>query len=155
MTGGGATSAVLYAEDDENDTFLMQRAFRQAEITNPLRVVEDGRSAMQYLAGEGPYADRQEHPAACLLLLDLKMPKVDGLEVLRQVKGDPNLRIMPVVMMTSSREEQDLVKSYELGVNSYLVKPVKFQRFVESVRQLGVYWALMNEPPPGTGPAAS
>ena len=149
-----AIKRILLAEDNEHDVELVLAALEEHRLANEVVVVRDGAEALDYLFRRGDYAARPEG-LPVVLLLDLKMPKVDGLEVLRQVKGDPNLRIMPVVMMTSSREEQDLVKSYELGVNSYLVKPVKFQRFVESVRQLGVYWALMNEPPPGTGPAAS
>ena len=149
-----AIKRILLAEDNEHDVELVLAALEEHRLANEVVVVRDGAEALDYLYRRGDYAARPEG-LPVVLLLDLKMPKVDGLEVLRQVKGDPNLRIMPVVMMTSSREEQDLVKSYELGVNSYLVKPVKFQRFVESVRQLGVYWALMNEPPPGTGPAAS
>ena len=149
-----AIKRILLAEDNEHDVELVLAALEEHRLANEVVVARDGAEALDYLYRRGDYAARPEG-LPVVLLLDLKMPKVDGLEVLRQVKGDPNLRIMPVVMMTSSREEQDLVKSYELGVNSYLVKPVKFQRFVESVRQLGVYWALMNEPPPGTGPAAS
>jgi CheY-like chemotaxis protein len=149
-----AIKRILLAEDNEHDVELVLAALEEHRLANEVVVVRDGAEALDYLYRRGDHAARPEG-LPVVLLLDLKMPKVDGLEVLRQVKGDPNLRIMPVVMMTSSREEQDLVKSYELGVNSYLVKPVKFQRFVESVRQLGVYWALMNEPPPGTGPAAS
>jgi CheY-like chemotaxis protein len=148
-----AIKRILLAEDNEHDVELVLAALEEHRLANEVVVVRDGAEALDYLYRRGDYASRPEG-LPVVLLLDLKMPKVDGLEVLRQVKGDSNLRIMPVVMMTSSREEQDLVKSYELGVNSYLVKPVKFQRFVESVRQLGVYWALMNEPPPGTGPAA-
>jgi CheY-like chemotaxis protein len=149
-----AIKRILLAEDNEHDVELVLAALEEHRLANEVVVARDGAEALDYLYRRGDHAARPEG-LPVVLLLDLKMPKVDGLEVLRQVKGDPNLRIMPVVMMTSSREEQDLVKSYELGVNSYLVKPVKFQRFVESVRQLGVYWALMNEPPPGTGPAAS
>lgn len=140
---------ILLAEDNERDVELVLDALDEHRLANEVTVVRDGAEALDFLYRRGDYATRPES-LPVVVLLDLKMPKVDGLEVLRQIKSDPKLKIIPVVMMTSSREEQDLVQSYQLGVNSYLVKPVKFQQFVESVKQLSVYWALMNEPPPGT-----
>lgn len=140
---------ILLAEDNERDIELVLDALEEHHLANEVSVVRDGAEALDFLYRRGDYASRPDG-LPIVVLLDLKMPKVDGLEVLRQIKGDPKLKVIPVVMMTSSREEQDLVQSYQLGVNSYLVKPVKFQQFVESVKQLSVYWALMNEPPPGT-----
>ncbi len=140
---------ILLVEDNERDVELVLDALEEHRLANEVTVVRDGAEALDYLYKRGEYASRADG-LPIVILLDLKMPKVDGLEVLRQIKGDPKLKVVPVVMMTSSCEEQDLVKSYQLGVNSYLVKPVKFQQFVESVKQLSMYWALLNEPPPGT-----
>lgn len=140
---------ILLAEDNERDVELVLDALEEHRLANEVTVVRDGAEALDYLYKRGEYASRPDG-LPIVILLDLKMPKLDGLEVLRQIKGDPKLKVIPVVMMTSSCEEQDLVKSYQLGVNSYLVKPVKFQQFVESVKQLSMYWALLNEPPPGT-----
>jgi|SRR6185503_1168880 len=140
---------ILLAEDNPRDVELVLDALDEHRLANEVTVVRDGAEALDFLYRRGDYSTRPDS-LPVVVLLDLKMPKVDGLEVLRQIKSDPKLKIIPVVMMTSSREEQDLVQSYQLGVNSYLVKPVKFQQFVESVKQLSVYWALMNEPPPGT-----
>lgn len=140
---------ILLAEDNPRDVELVLDALEEHRLANEVTVVRDGAEALDFLYRRGDYASRPDN-LPVVVLLDLKMPKVDGLEVLRQIKSDPKLKVVPVVMMTSSREEQDLVQSYQLGVNSYLVKPVKFQQFVESVKQLSVYWALMNEPPPGT-----
>jgi CheY-like chemotaxis protein len=111
--------------------------------------VRDGAEALDYLYRRGQFADRADGQPA-VVLLDLKMPKMDGIEVLRQMKSDPQLKMVPVVVMTSSREEQDLVNSYQLGVNAYIVKPVGFQEFVEAVKQVGAFWAVINEPPPGS-----
>jgi CheY-like chemotaxis protein len=138
---------ILLAEDNERDIELVLDALENNHLANEVISVRDGEEALDYLYKRGAYSSRPEG-LPVVVLLDLKMPKVDGLEVLRQIKSDPAMKMMPVVMMTSSREEQDLVKSYQLGVNSYLVKPVKFDQFVDAVRQLSVYWALINEPPP-------
>lgn len=138
---------VLFAEDSPNDVELALTAMEEYHLANEVDVVPDGAEALDYLYCRGKYAGRQGGNPV-LMLLDLKMPKVDGLEVLRQVKRDPNLKRIPVVMLTSSREEQDLVRSYDLGVNSYVVKPVDFQQFLASVKKLSCYWALVNEPPP-------
>jgi CheY-like chemotaxis protein len=140
---------ILLAEDDANDVELTVAALAEFHLANEVVVARDGAEALDYLYRRGSFAARpQGHPA--VVLLDLKMPKVNGLEVLRQVKADPNLKSIPVVMVTSSREEADLVRSYELGANAYVVKPVDFQDFVRAVKDLGSFWAVLNEPPPGT-----
>jgi CheY-like chemotaxis protein len=137
---------ILLAEDSENDVELTLAALAGNRVANEVVVVRDGREALDYLDGQGTYAGRApEHPA--LILLDLKMPKVDGIEVLRHVKSSPTLRTIPVVMLTSSREEQDVVRSYDLGVNAYVVKPVDFNAFMDAVKVLGQFWAVLNEPP--------
>lgn len=139
---------ILLAEDNAHDIELVLNALEQNHLANEVVVVRDGAEALDYLFRRGAYAHRPDQ-LPVVVLLDLKMPKVDGLEVLRQIKADAHLRMIPIVMMTSSREEQDMLRSYQLGVNSYVVKPVKFQQFVEAVRSLSVYWVLLNEPPPG------
>ena len=138
---------IVLAEDDANDVELTVSALRDNHVANEIVVVRDGSEALDYLYKRNGYATRSgSHPA--LLLLDLKMPKVDGLEVLRQVKSDPAMRSIPVVVLTSSREEQDLLRSYDLGVNAYVVKPVDFTEFVGAVKLLGGFWAVLNEQPP-------
>jgi CheY-like chemotaxis protein len=140
---------ILLAEDSEKDIELTLAALDHYKLANEVVIARNGVEALDYLYRRGKFAGRPEgNPAVALI--DLKMPKVDGLEVLRQMKSDPNLMRIPFVMVTSSREEQDLVKSYQLGVNAYVVKPVDFQQFVESIRQLGFFWAVINEPPPGS-----
>jgi CheY-like chemotaxis protein len=140
---------ILLVDDSARDTELALSALEAHNLANEVVALRDGAEALDYLYRRGPFADRiAGHPA--VILLDLKMPKVDGIEVLRQVKGDPEMRAIPVVVMTSSREEQDLLNSYQLGVNAYVVKPVQFQSFVEAVEKVGIFWALLNEPPPGT-----
>ena len=143
----GTLPRILLAEDNDNDLELTVAALRSHRVANEVDVVRDGAEALDYLYRRGPFAGRSASPLA-LILLDLKMPKVDGLEVLRQLKADPMLRLTPVVMLTSSREEVDLLQSYKLGVNAYVVKPVEFAEFMEAVRQLGAFWAVVNEPPP-------
>ena len=140
---------ILLAEDSPKDVKLTTRALAKNNLANRLVVTHDGVEAMEYLRREGAYKDREPGNPA-VLLLDIKMPRKDGLEVLREVRGDPALQRLPVVMLTSSREEQDLVTSYDLGVNAYVVKPVDFVSFIEAVRQLGVFWAIVNEVPPET-----
>ena len=137
---------ILLVEDSIRDAELILDALEGNKLANEIVHVRDGAEALDYLYRRGPFANRSDdHPA--LLLLDLKLPKVDGLEVLRQIKGDPALRMIPVVMMTSSRQEQDLIRSYELGVNAYVVKPLKFQDFVDAVKQVSAFWAVLNEVP--------
>jgi CheY-like chemotaxis protein len=146
---------ILLAEDSANDVELTLAALEQHHLANEIVVVRDGAEALDYLYARGAYAGRQSGNPA-LLVLDLKMPRVDGLDVLRIIKADAVLKTIPVVMLTSSREEQDLIASYELGVNSYVVKPVDFAEFMEAVRQIGAFWAIVNEPPPdrsGYGPS--
>jgi CheY-like chemotaxis protein len=139
---------ILLVEDSEKDIELALAALGEHNLANEVIVVRDGAEALDFLFKRGEFADRPPG-LPVVVLLDLKMPKVDGLEVLRQVKNDPELKRIPVVMMTSSREEQDLVKSYALGANAYVVKPVDFQQFVDSIKQIGFFWAILNEPPPG------
>jgi len=144
---GNELKRILLAEDNANDVELTLAALRANRLANEVIVVRDGAEALDYLHRRGAYVDRPPAPPA-LMLLDLKMPKVDGLEVLRLVKNDPELRTLPVVVLTSSREEQDLVRSYDLGVNAYVVKPVDFTAFMDAVKLLGGFWALLNELPP-------
>ena len=139
---------ILLVEDNPNDAEMALRAFKKSHVVNHIHHVEDGAEALDFLFATGAYADRKGEPCPKRVLLDLKLPKVDGLEVLRRIKSDPLTRMMPVVVMTSSREEQDLVSSYKLGVNSYIVKPVDFDKFLTAVEQLGLYWLLLNESPP-------
>jgi CheY-like chemotaxis protein len=138
---------ILLAEDSANDVELTLAALAECKLANEVEVVRDGAEAIEYLFREGAYAARPAGQPA-VLLLDLKMPRVDGLEVLRRVKADPGLRTLPVVMLTSSREENDLVRSYQLGANAYVVKPVDSSQFVKAIRELGLFWAVINEPPP-------
>lgn len=140
---------ILLVEDNERDVELTLAALEEHNLANEVIIARDGAEALDYLHRRGKFADHA-NGLPVVVLLDLKMPKVDGLEVLRQMRGDHMLKHVPVVMITSSREEQDLVKSYQLGVNAYVVKPVDFQKFVESVKQIGFFWAIINEPPPGT-----
>lgn len=140
--------AILVAEDDPRDAELTLEALSEYNLRNEVVLTEDGAEALDYLYRRGKFSERREGNPA-VVLLDIKMPKVDGLQVLKKIKEDPELRTVPVVMLTSSREERDLVESYRLGVNAYVVKPVQFMQFVESVKQLGAFWAVVNEPPAG------
>jgi CheY-like chemotaxis protein len=142
-----AVHTILLAEDNANDAELTLSALREHRIANDIIVVRDGAAALDYLYQRGAFQDRAPD-APGLILLDLKMPKVDGLEVLQAVKADPVLRSIPIVILTSSREEADLVRSYGLGVNAYVVKPVVFQDFMDAVKALGQFWAMVNELPP-------
>ena len=140
---------ILLVDDSPRDTELALNALAQNNLANEVVALRDGAEALDYLHRRGLFADRTgDQPA--VVLLDLKMPKVDGIEVLRQMKSDPQLKMIPVVVLTSSREEQDLVTSYQLGVNAYIVKPVQFPEFVEAVKLVGAFWAVVNEPPPGS-----
>ena len=142
---------ILLAEDNENDAELTLAALRSNRVANDVVVVRDGAEALDYLYRRNSFADKEfERPA--LILLDLKMPKIDGLEVLRQIKNDAALKTIPVVMLTSSREETDLFRTYDLGVNAYVVKPVEFTSFMEAVKVLGQFWAVINESPPAGAP---
>lgn len=138
---------ILVVDDSPRDTELTVNALETYQLTNKVTSLRDGAEALDYLYRRGDFSGRTDGQPA-VILLDLKMPKVDGLEVLRQIKRDPELKMIPIVVMTSSREEQDVLKSYQLGVNAYVVKPVKFHEFVDAVKQLGMFWAVLNEPPP-------
>ena len=140
---------ILMVEDDPKDVELTLTALEDYNLANEVVVTRDGEQALDYLYCRGEYKTRPcDNPA--VMLLDLKLPKVDGLEVLKQIKSDAKLRMIPVVVLTSSKEEKDMVASYKLGVNAYVVKPVDFHEFVNAVKELGVFWAVVNEPPPGS-----
>ena len=140
---------ILLVEDDPRDVELTLTALDEYNLANEVVVARDGEEALDYLYRRGAFASRSaENPA--VLLLDLKLPKIDGLEVLQQVKSDAQFRLVPVVVLTSSREEKDLVASYKFGVNAYVVKPVDFHEFVNAIKELGIFWAIINEPPPGS-----
>jgi CheY-like chemotaxis protein len=142
---------ILLVEDSANDVALTLAALEETNLANEVDVVRDGQQALDYLRREGPWVSRAAGNPA-VVLLDLKLPKVDGLEVLAHIKGHPQLKAVPVVMLTSSREEQDLARSYGLGVNAYVVKPVAFPDFVCALKELGLFWAVVNQPPPGSLP---
>jgi len=140
---------ILLVEDDPKDVELTITALEEYNLSNEVVVASDGEEALDYLYYRGKFQKRSgENPA--VLLLDLKLPKVNGLEVLQRIKSDENLKLIPVVVLTSSREERDMVQSYKLGVNAYVVKPVDFHEFVNAIKELGVFWAIINEPPPGS-----
>ena len=138
---------ILLVEDNPRDVELTLHVFQRHYLSNRVHVVRDGAEALEFLFCTGAYAERNIHQAPKVMLLDLKLPKVDGLEVLRRIKADARTRTIPVVVLTSSREEPDIAESYHLGVNSYIVKPVDFEQFTEAVRLLGMYWLLLNQPP--------
>ena len=140
---------ILIVEDDPKDVELTLTALEEYNLANEVVVTRDGEEALDYLYCRGNFKMRtSDNPA--VLLLDLKLPKVDGLEVLQQIKSDEKLKMIPVVVLTSSREERDMVASYKLGVNAYVVKPVDFHEFVNAIKELGIFWAIINEPPPGS-----
>ncbi len=142
---------ILLVEDNPDDELLTIRAFEKNHLANRIEVVRDGQEALDFLFCEGNYADRDPDDMPVLVLLDLKLPKLDGIEVLRQIRSDPRTQLLPVVVLTTSRQEQDIINSYQLGANSYIAKPVDFNEFMESVRQLGLYWLVINEIPPRKG----
>jgi CheY-like chemotaxis protein len=140
---------ILMVEDDPKDVELTLTALEEYNLVNEVVVVRDGQEALDYLYCQGQFSARlRDNPA--VIMLDLKLPKVDGLEVLNRIKSDGRLKMIPVVVLTSSREERDMMRSYQLGVNAYVVKPVDFHEFVNAVRELGVFWAVINQPPPGS-----
>lgn len=146
MTAPSAVE-VLLVEDNPDDAQLTLLALAEAHLANGVKHIEDGEQALDFLRGSGAFAGESTNRPK-VMLLDLKLPKVDGLEVLREVRADPGLRSLPVVILTSSKEEVDLVRGYELGANSYITKPVDWEQFISAVRDLGMYWLLVNQPPP-------
>jgi len=138
---------LLLVEDNPQDLELALRALTKAKLSNHIQVARDGAEALEFVFCEGPFAARRISEGPKVILLDLKLPKVDGLEVLRRIKADPRTKTIPVVVLTSSKEQSDVVESYKLGVSSYIVKPVNFERFSEAVREVGLYWLLLNQPP--------
>lgn len=147
------TKAILLVEDNPDDTALTLRALKKNNIANEVVIAHDGVEALDYLFGTGRHAGRDVARVPAVVLLDLKLPQVDGLEVLRRLRADTRTKLTPVVILTSSREEQDLVAGYSLGANSYIRKPVDFPQFIEAIRQLGLYWLVLNESPPAPGTA--
>ena len=142
------TIEILLVEDNPNDVELALHSLKQHNLANRVQVARDGAEALDFIFGTGPYAGRRLHDGPMVVLLDLKLPLVDGLEVLRRIKSDPLTRALPVVVLTSSDEEKDLIASYNLGANSYVRKPVDFDQFLQATRQLKMYWLLLNEAPP-------
>jgi CheY-like chemotaxis protein len=147
MTTANAPMEILLVEDSPHDAELTIRALKQRNLANHLVHVQDGQAALDFLFGSGAYLGRDLNQHPKVVLLDLKLPMINGLEVLRQIRGDARTRLLPVVMLTSSREDRDVSTAYQLGANSFIVKPVDFEKFSEAVSQLGLYWMLLNEPP--------
>ena len=147
MIGSSVIVEILLVEDNPQDLELTQRALAKARLTNHIEVARDGAEALDFIFCEGAHAGRKPENGPKVILLDLKLPKVDGLEVLKRIKDDERTKAIPVVMLTSSREQSDLVESYRLGVNSYIVKPVDFEGFARAIQNLGMYWLLLNESP--------
>lgn len=140
---------ILLVEDNPNDVELTLQALRASRLANEIKVVRDGAEALDFIMCRGPHANRDINVGPKVILLDLKLPKVDGIEVLRQTKADPRTKMIPVVVLTSSTQDKDIVDSYQLGVNSYIAKPVDFQQFIEAVNHLGLYWLVYNRAPHG------
>lgn len=143
-----AKPVILLVEDNENDIILTLRAFKKSKVANEIVVARDGEEALDYLFAAGAHAGRDPATTPQVVLLDIKLPKIDGLEVLARIRADERTRLLPVVMLTSSKQESDLERSYKLGANSYIRKPVDFNQFIEAVQQLGLYWLVINEAPP-------
>jgi CheY-like chemotaxis protein len=138
---------ILLVEDDQDDLEMTLRALRKASLANRIQVARDGAEALEFIFCQGEHADREIEDGPKVVMLDLKLPKIDGMEVLKRIKSDLRTRAIPVVMLTSSKEQKDVVESYDLGVNSYVVKPVNFEGFAAAVENLGMYWLLLNQPP--------
>ena len=147
----GEPITILMADDDPDDRMLAQEALEENRLANCLRFVEDGEELMDYLYQQGKYQETSTAPRPGLILLDLNMPRKDGREALKEIKADPNLRRIPVIVLTTSKAEEDILRTYDLGANSYIHKPVDFDRFTQAVEQLGLYWLLLNELPPKEG----
>lgn len=147
MSSNAAYADILLVEDNPEDVELTLRALRKHNLANPIQVARDGAEALDFLFGEGAYAGRDVEQLPRVVILDLKLPKVNGLEVLRRLRAEERTRTLPVVILTSSQQDQDIVESYKLGVNSYIVKPVDFEKFIEAVGKVGLYWLLLNRPP--------
>jgi two-component system response regulator len=141
------TVELLLVEDNPQDLALSLRAFKKANLANRIHVARDGVEALDFIFCEGAHATRKITDTPKVILLDLKLPKIDGLEVLKRIKSDPRTKMIPIVVLTSSKEQSDVIESYQFGVNSYIVKPVSFEQFADSVRDLGLYWLLKNQPP--------
>jgi len=146
-----ADKIILLVEDNPDDEALTVRALKKHNVVNKIVVARDGVEALDYLFGTGAHAGRDMDVMPQVVLLDLKLPKLDGLEVLKRIRADPRTELLPVIILTSSKEEQDLINGYKVGANSYVRKPVDFNQFTEAVRQLGLYWLVLNEPPPKRG----
>ncbi len=138
---------ILLVEDNPNDVELTLRALKKANISNQIHVVRDGEEATEFIFCEGKFTNRRIEDMPSVILLDLKLPKIDGLDILKRVKSDPRTKSIPVIVLTSSREQKDILESYNLGTNSYIVKPVNFEQFAAAVQQLGLYWLVLNQPP--------
>jgi len=138
---------ILLAEDDPNDVLLIQRAFQRNHVANPVQVVRDGEEALAYLSGQAPFADRERHPLPVLMLMDLKMPRKSGLELLEWVRQQPGLKRLPIIVLTSSNQSPDINRTYELGANSYMVKTAGFDSLLDLVKNLDMYWLILNEKP--------
>jgi CheY-like chemotaxis protein len=138
---------ILIVEDNQNDAEMALRAFKKNNLTNQIKIVGDGEEALDFIHARGKFADRKDQCHPKIILLDLKLPKVDGLEVLKELKEGPKTKMIPVIVLTSSKEEKDMVESYQFGVNSYIIKPVDFDKFIEAVREIGLYWLLLNQQP--------
>jgi len=138
---------ILLVEDNQDDMDMALRALRKANLTNKIQTVRDGAEALEFIFCEGAFAGRKFENPPKVILLDLKLPKIDGMEVLKRIKSDPRTKTIPVVILTSSKEQRDVIESYNLGVNSYIVKPVNFEQFAAAVQELGMYWLLHNQPP--------
>jgi CheY-like chemotaxis protein len=143
----GNAVEILLVEDNPDDLRLSLRALKKCAVSNRIQVARDGEEALEWIFCEGPHANRKIEDIPKVILLDLKLPKVDGLEVLQRIKSDPRTKSIPVVVLTSSKEQSDVVRSYDFGVNSYVVKPVNFESFAQAVQELGMYWVLLNQPP--------
>ena len=149
------TQIILLVEDNPDDVDLTRHAFEKHKVAHEVVVTRDGREALDYLFAEGMHEGRSPEADPSVVLLDLKLPKVDGLEVLQRIRADARTRRLPVVILTSSNQEEDVVRSYDLGANSFVRKPVDFEEFIDAARHLGLYWLVINEPPPPTAPGAS